>query len=281
MAGPVASDQWILAHFDESWKVSDVKRYILRKVQGKETGTQLYQPPRNRPVSPITFASIRPTPAGGVQAQDTDLDDPDDDEYSVYSNDDVFSATEGLVRPRPGGTLSFDSPQQAQSDLQADPPPQTHRHALMLFSTGQLLEDDFTLAWYQLQDHELLELHPPSTIVRLSRGGMLEYVQPYFECRIKALRAISTDDRSRTDPKGKRKETEPRSPGDRDRDRPGLPRRRKKTKLEWKDRWLVIHQGQLRLFKGRSARLPPLVLAPFLTPAAGPEPRALVHARLP
>ncbi|KAI0030575.1 hypothetical protein K488DRAFT_87653 [Vararia minispora EC-137] len=250
----VGSDQWLVAHFDESWKVADVKRYILTKVDSTETGSSLFHPPRNRPVSPITFASIRHSHHGDTDDPDADDDDYDDD-YSVYSNDDLVPPDGPRGRGRThrlGGTFSFDSPN-ALHDLHD--PSSIHRHTLLMFSTGQVLEDDFTLAWYNLRDNELLELHPLHTIVRLPRSTLLDYVQPYFECRVNALRVISTEDRPRTDPKGKRRDglPEPRSPGDRDRDRSGpIPRRRKKTKLEWKERWLVVYQGQLSLFKHRS-----------------------------
>jgi hypothetical protein len=247
----VASDKWLVAHFDESWKVSEVKRYILSKATGKATGSQLYQPPRNRPVSPITFASIRPPPshtddsASGTSAQsdandDSWFDDGEDDD------DDNLSSTTHYPGGRSGGTLHFDSPQ----DLIVCSTP-TERFPLITFSTGQLLDDSFSLSWYKLRPNELLELHPHKNIIRLPRNSMTDYIQPYFECRVKALRALTHDDHHPT----KRRDvvSEPRSPTlDRIPLQAPLPKRKKKTKLEWRDRWLVISQGRLNLYKGKT-----------------------------
>jgi len=194
-------------------------------------------------VSPITFASIRPTQntsEGGGGADEIVEDDDDWDSYSMYSAEDGR---------KPGGMLSFDAPL-------SDTAPGAHRHTLLMFSTGQVMEDDFTLAWYELGNHELLELHPPYTIVRLPRTRIMEYIQPYFECRVRALRAIAPNSGGggvigsgagvEADVKGKRRE-EPRSPGP-----PVMGKRRKKTKMEWKERWLVIHCGQLHIYKHRA-----------------------------
>ena len=75
--------------------------------------------------------------------------------------------------------------------LAAPLPP--HHYPMFTFSTGQLLEGDCSLAWYRLRPHELLELHAPGTIVWLQREVMLEYVKPYFELDVRALRVVTND----------------------------------------------------------------------------------------
>ena len=158
---------------------------------------------------------------------------------------------------------------------------------MLAFSTGQLLEDDCTLAWYRLRPHELLELHPPGTIVRLQRDVMLEYVKPYFELDVRALRVIVNDkdtshafgpssyvpDLSSPNHKNKRLR-DPASgeslaaavAGGGSPAASQSTRKRRKTKLEWRDRYLVIRQGMLSLFKSRTVSL--LALA-FGLPSRG------------
>jgi len=83
-------------------------------------------------------------------------------------------------------------PESPTEPLTATPLP-PHHYLLLAFSTGQLLEDNYSLALYGLCLHELLELHPPGTIVRLQREVMLEYVKPYLELDVRALRVVTND----------------------------------------------------------------------------------------
>jgi hypothetical protein len=158
-----------------------------------------------------------------------------------------------------------------------------HHYSMLAFSTGQLLEDDYSLAWYGLRPHELLELHPPGTIVRLQREVMLEYVKPYLELDVRALRVITSDkdkdthahalgstraqDAGRSSPNKIRKAKDS-APGDsRSASAAGSgngctgspatqsTRMRRKMRLEWRDRYLVIRQGMLSLFKSRTVSL--------------------------
>jgi hypothetical protein len=155
---------------------------------------------------------------------------------------------------------------------------------MLAFSTGQLLEDDCTLAWYRLRPHELLELHPPGTIVRLQRDVMLDYVKPYLELDVRALRVIVNDkDTSHvfgpssyaqdvSSPNHKNKKLRDPASGESLGAAVaggGSPaqstRKRRKTKLEWRDRYLVIRQGMLSLFKSRTVSFSALA---FGLPAA-------------
>ena len=145
-----------------------------------------------------------------------------------------------------------------------------HHYPMLAFSTGQLLEDDCTLAWYRLRPHELLELHPPGAIVRLQRDVMLEYVKPYLELDVRALRVIVNDKDTHAfgpayapDMSSPSKNKKPKDSSAGESLNPsvaaaaaGSPsqstRKRRKTKLEWRDRYLVIRQGMLSLFKSRT-----------------------------
>lgn len=242
----MASDQWLLTTFDVSWKVSELKQYVLSKVTGKDGGGQQYFPPRNRPVSPITFASSGPS----RHSLDHPADVMDEEEEEEEENDDDVFLIDGR------------HPRLNRSDRdreRAPSPPPTHHHSLIAFSTGQLLEDDYSLSWYRLHSNELLELHPPGAIISLSRDGMSEYIRPYIELKVKALRVVSHEDSKPAGMDGaKIRRTRdagghPRSPTERA--APSL-RKRKKTKLEWKERWLIVHHGVLNLYRNKNDSAP-------------------------
>jgi hypothetical protein len=202
--------------------------------------------------------------------------------------------------------LPTEQPPAAAAASEAEPGFPPRHYPMLAFSTGQLLEDDFSLAWYRLRPHELLELHPPGTIVRLPREVMLDYVKPYLELDVRALRVVvnnSDKDKdkdshalgpscappqlppsslplpldasssSSSSPTKLRKSRdaagESRGPsaaaagagggvGGAGGGCGGSPagaqsmRKRRKTKLEWRDRYLVIRQGMLSLFKSRT-----------------------------
>jgi len=143
----------------------------------------------------------------------------------------------------------------------------TNHYALTNFSTGQLLDDDYSLAWYRLRPNELLELHPPGIVINLPRDNIFEYSQPYFEAKIKALR-VTIGEQSAMDkdcdadgrtPAAKHKADGPTKKGKEKEtpdtvssvDRPSTSKKRKKTQLEWKERWLIIHQGGMNVYKDR------------------------------
>ena len=71
----------------------------------------------------------------------------------------------------------------------------------------------------------------------------MEYVQPYFHARVKALLAVWSHKSGRFKPPGNSTEHEI---GHKKRDRSAP---RWKPKLEWKDRWVVIHNNILSLSK--------------------------------
>jgi hypothetical protein len=190
----VASDQWLTAQFDSTWKISQVKQYILTKVYNRSVADSDHLPSLDRPVSPITFASAR-------TSFDSNLEGSLQDDHDIDLEHNHLMEPTRQMRLRQPMSLRVASP----SGVPGSPPPTVteqlrvptvlppYHYPMLAFSTGQLLEDDCTLAWYRLRPHELLELHPPGTIVRLPRDVMLEYIKPYLELDVRALRVIVND----------------------------------------------------------------------------------------
>ena len=102
------------------------------------------------------------------------------------------------------------------------------RLTLLRFSTGQILEDDFAFAWYDIQPGELFEVHRVGVVLKLQRTAPSEYAKPYWEGWAKAV----------TNSNGKKKNVM----GDGG----------KESKVEWKDRWVVVREGTMQLCKDRS-----------------------------
>lgn len=96
-----------------------------------------------------------------------------------------------------------------------------------------------------------MELHPlGGSIVELRRGEVERYVRPYFEARVRALRVIGSADAVTSVVEGRDKEGGVKE-ALREKDGEEKGRKRKKAKLEWRERWVVVHQGTLSLFKER------------------------------
>lgn len=257
----VASDQWLTTQFDAALKISEVKRYILTKLSTNQGGTtDDYLLSRDRPISPIIFASTLPTP----DSLDDSTEDSHEDEFEfrIPESTAQVRGREGPNQHIASPTAAAEEPTEQVSHAAMMSP---HHHQMLAFSTGQLLEDDYSLAWYGLRPHELLELHPPRRMVRLPRDVMLEYVQPYLELDVRALRVVINAKDAYYTPymqdmspnrikKSRDHSSEPRGPSS---GGPGATpsiRKRRKMKLEWRDRYLVIRQGMLSLFKSRSVR---------------------------
>jgi hypothetical protein len=125
---------------------------------------------------------------------------------------------------------------------------------------------------------ELLEVHRAGVILQLPRGIAHEYVVPYFEARVKCLRAANSDGYSyayggnadeekkvsrlpggedkKWQDKDKRKKAKVK-----EKDGPGTSAmagvdrgKNKKSQVEWKEQWLVICSGVLNLCKDENVR---------------------------
>lgn len=175
--------------------------------------------------------------------------------------------------------------------------PSPANYVLLAFSTGQLMEDPFHLSWYSPNPYELFEFYPRGdAFIPLPRYNVEAYVRPYFEARVWALRFVGDDlsadrsadlERPKARGKTKGKERERRAgngggsaAGDVGEDAWGgegeemkrrLERKHKK-KMEWRERWVVVHQGILKLCRSRSVSL----LRPRL---CLPVTRSRIHAR--
>ncbi|RDB30914.1 hypothetical protein Hypma_004887 [Hypsizygus marmoreus] len=213
-------DQWLTTHIDPSWKVKQVKLWILSKCLGvsfdaphsqsqsqsqAQTIAQIptqtqppaprYRPaspitfapdPRRRPISPILFAKGNPKKSGNVKSDgDTATvtghgeDNVEDDEAAVgagYEEDDEWDTADEGDDEYLNGLGDVIEPQLPAPPVTAKPTTTTNTtsgsaapwlkyninaasYTLLRFSTGQILEDDLSVSWYDLASFELLELH--------------------------------------------------------------------------------------------------------------------------
>ncbi|KAG0705730.1 hypothetical protein DFH29DRAFT_905700 [Suillus ampliporus] len=251
----VPYDQWFITHLDDNQKVKQVKHWILSKCNIIQTPHL----PAQRPVSPITFASSIRTRTSLDSMEDGYNED---DEYEEDSDDFDFSYRHPELRRqtiysrRPGKLSTIPAP--SSQTIQPGSSPVTDQYTLISFSTGTILEDDYALSWYNLRPCELLEMHRAGKVVQLPREVMADYIQPYFECKVKALRAVWSPKAGRFEsPAANRNSLSTRS-----KDKLSIPtplqpeKKRRKAKVEWKDRWIVINQGTLSLCKDSSGSTP-------------------------
>lgn len=248
----VPYDQWFITHLEDNQKIKQVKHWILSKCNIIQTPYL----PAQRPVSPITFASSIRTRTSvdsmddGYNEDDEYEEDSDDFDDLSYRHPELRRQT--IYSRRPGKIATSHTIQPGSS-------PVTDQYTLISFSTGTILEDDYTLSWYNLRPYELLEMHRSGKVVQLPREIMSEYVQPYFESKARALRAVWSVKSGRFE--------SPSATGNRlharGRDKttaiqiPLQPEKKtKKAKVEWKDRWIVINHGILSLYKDSSGGTP-------------------------
>ena len=254
---PVCTDQWLVTHVDPSWPILFLKQFLLSKFLSTDDGDRnprtipvSPRKTRRRSLSPITFAPPAPRkalvpPSSSDESSlsdlsgDLDLDDDvnitksftDAHRYKYNARPSTSSASESVLQLLPKG----------------GPDPQGY--VLLTFSTTQILEDRFSLAWYGVHPNELLELHPSAvSFVSLQRCSLDAYIEPYFAARVWALRIV-----------GNRLETAPsfirHRPGTDDNVPEGKSSstrdKKRKVAVEWKERWAIIHQGVFSLCKER------------------------------
>lgn len=251
----IPHDQWLVTHFDPTWKITQVKLWILSKcfpARAHDIGTPRYRPAsfaQRRPISPITFApASKPGSLDGTADSRLDYegdDDLDGPEYSSSAFDYSRANTAKRHRHQKRGlslSISSDSPPPLSleySPLRSNVDTQlSSKYTLIRFSTGQILEDEFPLSWYELRPHELLELHRSGVILQLPRVSALEYATPYFEAKVLGLRVSGPEHRV--------EDIECR-----DLSLDGHSRKRK-VQLQWTERWLVIREGVFKLCKACS-----------------------------
>lgn len=158
--------------------------------------------PRYRPKSPVTFAP---------HLTELNLfEDEDDDFIEISSILEKMPPTTHLPPPR---SESFIVPDPITRSFNTD----ATSYTLLRFSTGQILEDDFPIWSYNVSNYEILELHahqpvqayppqfeeiwqlfpphkklsiPRTIFPALNRASISEYILPYWEGPVCALRAV-------------------------------------------------------------------------------------------
>ncbi|KAJ7181045.1 hypothetical protein C8R46DRAFT_1187279 [Mycena filopes] len=246
-------DQWFTTNVDSDWKVKQVKSWLLAKCLPyaappspplRQSARKNVRPPspitfapdpRHRPISPITFAMPRPKVAPDDISEFEELQTPEDEEPS-----DPEPPPEEIlppVQPRKRAILPTASTS-TKGDLYS-------QFTLIRFSTGQLLEDDLPLSFYDMQADELLEIHRIGVVVTLPRAHPTRYLEAYWEgwVRVLRMRPLEDEEDSYTLYKIRRAET---------------------RALEWRDRWLVVREGSIYLCRDESRLIHTLALADLI-----------------
>ncbi|KAG7089092.1 hypothetical protein E1B28_010801 [Marasmius oreades] len=242
--------------------------------------------PKPRAISPIRFAPLG-SPRGSIYSSRDGSSDEEGTTIAMgYEVDDESGDSDGDLAPS-GGQLGrtqylshFDHrPSTARSvtieqDTHTNQPlphqcrPEHHstvlpktcaydirKLMLIRFSTGQLLEDHFRVDDCSLSPYELIEIHRVGEVFTLPRTVIEQYVQPYWEGWVKSLRVVARESQHHPSKKSKGKRLEK----DRENEPSG---RKRKTRLEWRDRWVFVKDGVLNLRKNRldpnTAQLLPL-----------------------
>ncbi|KAJ7066368.1 hypothetical protein C8F01DRAFT_1365910 [Mycena amicta] len=231
-------DQWFTTHVDPDWKVRQVKSWLLAKClpyaappspplrQGNRKPQRAPSPitfapdPRHRPISPITFA----TPKQQAAEDDvSEYDEPPSESPATEPEEQVQILPP--LQPKKRAILPNASTS-AKGDLYA-------QYTLIRFSTGQLLEDDLPLNFYDLQPDELLELHRLGVVIPLPRSDLKRYLDAYWEGWVRLLRIKPAEDEDDNYSLYRVRHLETRT-------------------VEWKDRWVVVREGHLHIYRDQN-----------------------------
>lgn len=247
----VPNDQWLVTHLNPSWKISEVKQWLLARCL-PSLFTPIPDVPRQiqkrRAVSPILFARRDEVEGAGDDSAETSQEGTMYEEDEPLLADDVLNEKFKYVPPRQTQTTN----QRVDLIPKATPSASLPQYTLLSFSTGQILEDHYPLSWYTVYPHELFELHVQTSITKLPRDNIDDYVKPYFEARVWALRGVTKDEEGVL-PVSKTVEKLGRMAEGSEFDRDRLLKKRRK--MQWQEKWVVIHQGVLQLCKDRSVRM--------------------------
>ena len=240
--------------------------------------------------SPITEGvgddqeSTGPTGGGGDEGYEED--DERDQDFNVLG-------PKFKLKSKPSSPPPFHVRLQQQQQQKQEPQIATHTYMLFRFSTCQILEENFQISWYDIQPHELVELHssfsPPNfassvalptsipsspaniialpqtkpaqkkpssstipyqadtltpSLTALPRHMPNSYIQPYWQGWVRALRVIW-----RTRPTLASDDPPVKDEGSNER----VDRRHGET-IEWRERWVVIHDGIVNICKSPTVR---------------------------
>ncbi|CAK5283236.1 unnamed protein product [Mycena citricolor] len=184
-------DQWFTTHVDTDWKIKQVKSWLLakclpyaappspparqavKKPQRPPSPITFAPDPRHRPISPITFAA----PNKGQQTgRDEDADVEEEIALSPTRTPPVFSPSSdgefenNIVTAAPPKSKKRIVLPSASTSTKGE---LFTQFTLLRFSTGQILEDDLPLSFYELKADELLELHRRRTLHTLPLESLL------------------------------------------------------------------------------------------------------------
>ncbi|OJT03628.1 hypothetical protein TRAPUB_5656 [Trametes pubescens] len=271
----VCTDQWLVTHVDPSWPVSQLKQILIQRFSRERTTVEKNRrtipvsphKTRRRSLSPITFAAPRkPRPIvaenvpsdasveGPEAAEETEeLDSDEEDDEVVDVNKALSEAHRYKYNTRPSTSSTSDTVSRLPPLDSSRASPEAEGCVLITFSTTQILEDRFSLDWYDIHPGELLELHPLAhSFVSLPRFSLDAYIVPYFAARVWALRVVGNalDSTLRDLGVARDHQTDDEMPDASPRS-PLLRDKKKKITLEWKERWAVVHQGIFSLCKER------------------------------
>ncbi|KAJ7210520.1 hypothetical protein GGX14DRAFT_543007 [Mycena pura] len=228
-------DQWFTTHVDPDWKVRQVKSWLLakclpyaappspplrqsnRKPQRPPSPITFAPDPRHRPISPITFATPKQQPA---EDDISSFEEPPPESPANEPEEEEL-----LLPPPKKRAILPNASTAAKGDLYS-------QYTLIRFSTGQLLEDDLPLNFYDMQADELLELHRYGVVVPLPRSDLKRYLDAYWEGWVKILRIKPNEDEEDNYALYKIRPLETRV-------------------LEWKDRWLVVREGTIHIWSNQ------------------------------
>jgi hypothetical protein len=188
----VPYDQWFLTHVDPTWKIKHLKQRIISKCLNLPFDPRFKNVTRSgRPPSPITFAPspIKFAISDGETGSDHQESTGDDDEW------DQVSDTKSNIKSK---SSSFRLHRQQKQDQ--EPQIATHTYTLFRFSTCQILEENCQVSWYDIQPHELVELHssflPPTFASSLVSPMTIPSPQP----DIVALTQTKSTQKKKTSP---------------------------------------------------------------------------------
>lgn len=191
-------------------------RQSTRKPQRPPSPITFAPDPRHRPISPITFAVPKKKQSDDAsefeQPVDDDPSDPEPDPTPEEILPPVLKKKRAILSPAAPSTTG---------DLYS-------KYTLIRFSTGQLLEDDLPLSFYDMQADELLELHRAGVVVPLPRANPAKYLDAYWEGWVRVLRMRPIDEDEDAYALYKIRHLETRA-------------------LDWHKRWLVVHKGSIYL----------------------------------
>ena len=250
--------------------------------------------------SPIKFATLGDDQASTIVG-DEGYEEDDEWEQDADHGGKINPANLKLKSKSPPSKFHARLQQKQTQEQETQIP--TNSYTLFRFSTGQILEEDFQVSWYDIQPHELVELHsaflsptlaaslgPPvsqptpqtastqkktksalptdqvlphiPSVTVLPRHIPNLYIQPYWQGWVRVLRFLWRKQMVPPSDERRRPSFEAQDPYSAIGREGGEERGRKQVgRAEWRERWVVIHDGFVNIAKGPTVRNPILYSA--------------------